>query len=718
MFLSEPFDIDKSLIINIPTVGLAGATLLLCLISYIWTPKKLIFPTSLLIYLLLTATTAYLVISTGDISSPFVPLWMLVSIFAGVFGLWGLLPILATVSVFIALQYFGNNFTTTTLIITIFSGISPLIASLIIWHGKSNKDEVDSDNKAYRSLANELSTVASKSEVVINAIGDGVIVIDSQGVVQLINPAAQTIIGWNKQDALALNYKSVFKLVNQKDEVLDPLSDPIQQALNSNQEIRTNNLSLITSSGNKIMLSLVASPVGVIGSGVITVFHDVTKEKAEEREQTEFISTASHEMRTPVASIEGYLGLAINPHTATIDERARDFIMKAHASAEHLGHLFQDLLDVTKTEDGRLPNKPNVVNIVLLVHDIVQGLKQNATSKGLDLVFKPMPDSTTERFIAPAYFVNLDNDHIREVINNLVENAIKYTLKGQILIDISGDDDRVIISVKDSGIGIPAEDITHLFQKFYRVDNKDTREIGGTGLGLYLCRRLVEMMGGRIWIESIYTVGSTFFVELPRISSQEASRLSEQEAIFSRQEADKKAETLLAESTPFAVTSAELMTDDTKPIMEIPATVIEATEPEPIVHTPTPIMNIQTPAVKPIITKPIIVIQEPIKSPTPVVKPVPPPVIQPVEPIPITVIPPRVVKAIEPTPVKDIRPPIRSLIPPPITQSASGSQSLTSEQIAAYVIKQRTIAQQQAAHQLSRPRPTSVPVRDFSNSNE
>lgn len=413
-----------------------------------------------------------------------------------------------------------------------------MLAGAIIWHQKQNLQTSDSDIKGYKHLKNELNELANKSEVVIDAIGDGVIAINSNGLIQLINPAAQAIIGWSKQDALTLNYKSVLQLVNQKNEALDTISDPIQQVLNTNQQIRTNNLSLTTKTGKKIMISLVVSPVGDMGSGIIAVFHDITGEKAEEREQAEFISTASHEMRTPVASIEGYLGLALSPQTAQIDDRARDYIQKAHASAQHLGRLFQDLLDVTKADDGRISNNPKVINIVTFIHDIAQGLQAKAAEKGIRLIYKPMPDDNIlDKNIAPVFSVNLDNDHIREVINNLIENAIKYTPKGEVTIDVTGDEDHAIVSVKDSGIGIPAEDMPHLFQKFYRVDNKDTREIGGTGLGLYLSRRLVEIMGGRIWAESVYTQGSTFFVELPRIDTQEAMRIAEQELLKSQQEA-------------------------------------------------------------------------------------------------------------------------------------------------------------------------------------
>ena len=256
----------------------------------------------------------------------------------------------------------------------------------------------------------------------------------------------------------------------------------------------------------------------------------MTKEKAEERQKAEFISTASHEMRTPVASIEGYLGLTLNPATATIDQRARDFITKAHRSAEHLGRLFQDLLDVSKADDGRLQSNPEAIDLIPFVSDIVEGLRHKAEDKKLQLIFKPRPGTTggehsatfTSRTLSPAFYVYVDPDQLREVLDNLVENAIKYTPSGRVTVDVTGGSGRVTIAIADTGIGIPVEDQSHLFQKFYRVDNSDTREIGGTGLGLYLSRRLTEVMGGRLWVESAYRQGSTFFLELPRMSEHDA----------------------------------------------------------------------------------------------------------------------------------------------------------------------------------------------------
>ena len=540
-FLNMSPILGKAFDISFPAAILATINILICIISYFWVPGKKYFAFSLIIYLLLSATAALLIIKTGNLSSPFIPLWMLVSIFAGVFGPFGIVVILLALGTFIANRYINGNFSINELVITSLSGILPLIAGIIIWYNRQSKENSALDNRNYRNLANELTEVANKSEVVINAIGDGVIAIDGQGNIQLINPAAQNIIGWGKQDALNLNYKSVFQLIDQKNETPDTANDPIRQVLNVNQQIRTNSLSVLTSSGKKLMISLVVSPVGDLGAGVIAVFRDITSEKASEREQAEFISTASHEMRTPVAAIEGYLGLALNPQTASVDIRARDFILKAHASAEHLGHLFQDLLDVSKADDGRISNNPKVVNIVEFTHDVVQGLEQKAAEKGLQLTYTPIPDGKSERVIPPVYYVNLDNDHIREILNNLIENAIKYTPRGEVTVDTNGDDDHVVISIKDSGIGIPAEDMSHLFQKFYRVDNKDTREIGGTGLGLYLSRRLAEIMGGRIWAESTYQKGTTFFVEFPRISNTDANNLIDQAALIDQEKANQTA---------------------------------------------------------------------------------------------------------------------------------------------------------------------------------
>ena len=524
------------LILSLPATGLfaidlwvaigAGLTAIASLVFYLVKATGASAAPSIIVFSLFTLTTGLLIWQTGGLSSPFVALWMLTAFCSGIFSGWGMGIVLLLSGGFIGYSYIDGPFSFDQLMLAIFVGVVPAIISLLVWR---HHDEVDESTKNVKHLTNQLSEVANRSEIVINAIGDGVVAIDGVGVIQLINPAAQAILGWGKQDALALNYKSVLQLLDANNHELDPTQDPVAAVLNTNQLTRSKALTVQTKSGKRITASIVVSPIGDPGSGVIAVFRDVTKEKAEEREQAEFISTASHEMRTPVASIEGYLGLALNPQTAQIDAKARDFIMKAHEAAQHLGRLFQDLLDVSKSEDGRLTNIPRVVDMGSFVATIVEGLQGKAQEKGLELIFKPA-DQRAQKILVPVFFVNQDNDHIREVVNNLVENAIKYTPQGSVTVDLSGTEDKVVVSVKDTGLGIPAEDVPHLFQKFYRVDNVDRQSIGGTGLGLYLSRRLAEAMQGRLWVESNYGQGSTFFLELPRISTDDAERLKAQQA--------------------------------------------------------------------------------------------------------------------------------------------------------------------------------------------
>jgi PAS domain S-box-containing protein len=531
--LSAPTATSIVPLVSTPVAILAGVTLALSVVTYIWTAAQATFWSTYSIFIFLALAVGWLIVGSGGAVSPFIALWILLCVFAGIFGAYGLVPLFVAVTVFLVESVIGQGTGKGSIITIALAGEIPLVASYIIWHSRGNTG--DSKDKAYRALASELSQVAGQSEVVINAITDGVVALDGQGTIQLLNPAAQQIIGWGKQDAINLNYKSVLKIADQKGSDIDDAHDPVAEVLATNKEVSTDKLMLITNSGKKLMVSLVISPVGQIGTGVIVVFRDITREQEENRQQAEFISTASHEMRTPVASIEGYLGLALNPATAQIDDKARDFITKAHESAQHLGRLFQDLLDVSKADDGRMSNNPKVVDMVQFVADIVQGLTPKAEAKGLRMHYKPLPDGTIERPLGrqlnPVFYTNLDNDHLREVVSNLVENAIKYTLKGDVTVDVTGDNEHVVVSIADSGIGIPKEDQAHLFQKFYRVDNSDTREIGGTGLGLYLCRRLTEAMNGRIWVESEYRRGSTFFVEFPRLDHEEATRLIETASI-------------------------------------------------------------------------------------------------------------------------------------------------------------------------------------------
>ena len=529
-FIPTGYQLPIGLSVSDLAAGVAGIGSLIVLILCFWLPRKHETEIGIFVYLLTVAVAATTIITSGGVVSPFLVMWIIVAIFAGFFGaiILGMMGLLVILQIIATSVQQGINIQ--FIIGYLFFGFLPLIFSLVLWVRRQKTDDNTSN------LENRLSAVENKSDVVINAIDDGVLAISKDGNIELINPSAQQIIGWDQGDALGLNWKSVLKLVTSDGKDVEDLENPIAQSLSKNQPTHNDKLFLLTSSEKRILVSIVSSPVGTDGEGIIVVFRDITKEKAEEREQAEFISTASHEMRTPVASIEGYLGLALNPATAHIDEKARDFITKAHESAQHLGRLFQDLLDISKVEDGRMKNNPKIINVNEFLKDIFDGLATKANEKQLNYIFMPdIIDEGKEKSLQPIFYANIDPDHFREVVSNLIENAIKYTPSGEVVVNITGDDKQISVSVKDSGIGIPAEDIPHLFQKFYRVDNSDTREIGGTGLGLYLSRRLAEAMSGNLRVESKYKEGSTFYLEIPRMNSSEAKqRLESTEAESSK----------------------------------------------------------------------------------------------------------------------------------------------------------------------------------------
>jgi PAS domain S-box-containing protein len=411
------------------------------------------------------------------------------------------------------------------------------------WHKNSG-----STTKATK-LASSLRDAKERSEIILNAIEDGVVFVDEQGCMQLFNPGAEHITGWTQDDAVGLNWKSVFTFTDNKNEPVDEADTPFGKALSSGQTVRDNKANIAAKSGDTIAASFSVSPIikDAVVTGLVAVFRDVSAERKEESQRAEFISTASHEMRTPVAAIEGYLSLALNEKVSTIDGRAKDYLEKAHSSTKHLGQLFQDLLTSAKAEDGRLTNHPGVVEMGAFMEQLTSDLRFAAEKKNLGIEFIIGNNSITnnnvidasnqafglaagEKIVRPLYFTHVDPDRVREVITNLFDNACKYTDRGKISLGLTGNDSVVQIYIRDTGHGIPAEDVSHLFQKFYRVDNSSTRTIGGTGLGLFICRKIVELYNGRIWVESELNKGSTFYINLPRISTQQAEQMQKAEA--------------------------------------------------------------------------------------------------------------------------------------------------------------------------------------------
>ena len=378
----------------------------------------------------------------------------------------------------------------------------------------SSKKKNDSDNQ---------SALAGAA---LNAIHDGVIMIDQSGRVVFINPAAVSMTECGSAStANGLDYGLIIKFETKEGRELSEAENPLVLAFKNHQPLESYQASLIAAKSGKripVAISLIQSEKSQQNS--IITLRNIAKELEEEGEQAEFISTASHEMRTPVATIDGYLSLCLNPQTATIDERAKGYLTAAQAASKHLGKLFQDLLDATKLDDGKIRPRFVPAEMVGLVKTMADDYAVQAKEAKLDFKFgsddpASFGDSRKLRQVVYGY---VDVDFMREILDNLIENAIKYTpAGGSIYVNVRGDGDRVLINVTDTGIGISADDIGHIFQKFYRADNSDTRTIGGTGLGLYLVKQRTEAMGGKVWAESAFGEGSTFFVSLPRLTNDE-----------------------------------------------------------------------------------------------------------------------------------------------------------------------------------------------------
>lgn len=470
-------------------------------------------------------------------SYAYVTLWLISTFLVGSFGMPMLLGGTFVTFVYVTLhsnfQPMAVEHTSWVLLIGTFV---IALGAYLFWR----KRFVNVQEQQVDQLSGMLKTNQQQSVILIQSIADGVIVVDTEGKITLMNPAAAEMTEWQITDAVGVDAQLVAKLSNESGEEILPEDNPFAQVLK--QQKHVNQTLLLTGRDGKAQtVSLVISPVSDSASsgntlvGAVAVMRDISEERAAEKQRADFISTASHEMRTPVAAIEGYLALALNEKVSTIDTRARGYLEKAHTSTQHLGKLFQDLLTSSKAEDGRLSNHPQVVEMGAYLQQLTDDLKFAAQKKGLfvdflvgssnDAIDATNKDTVSSHVLKPLYYVLADPDRMREVITNLFDNACKYTEQGKISLGLTGDSDVVQLYVRDTGAGIPADDIPHLFQKFYRVDNSATRTIGGTGLGLFICRKIVELYKGRIWVESELNKGSTFFINLPRLSIQRAEAL-------------------------------------------------------------------------------------------------------------------------------------------------------------------------------------------------
>lgn len=230
----------------------------------------------------------------------------------------------------------------------------------------------------------------------------------------------------------------------------------------------------------------------------------------EDQLKSEFVSIASHELLTPTAAIEGYLSMILEEKMAKVDPKAEEYLWKVYSSAQRLSKLVKDLLSVSRIEAGRIKIEPKVFDLAEVVQQQIDQLVVRAKEAGLKLEYKK-PAKEIKVFADP--------ERVAQAVVNLVGNSIKYTKKGSVTISIVDSAKFSEVQVTDTGIGIKEEDREHLFEKFHRVDSKETAGIIGTGLGLYITKSIIELMGGKIWVKSTVGKGSTFAFSIPKHKS-------------------------------------------------------------------------------------------------------------------------------------------------------------------------------------------------------
>ena len=367
--------------------------------------------------------------------------------------------------------------------------------------------------RAFNTAANEIEARTAGLDqdrqqllVVLGAMAEAVIAVDRRRRLLFANASANRLF--------ALDTTSVGRLVPElirspqvQDAVEATLRLAVPAAYEGELTLPGRDPSL---RGNNRFLSVRGNPLpGQPSTGAVFVFHDVTELRRLERMRQDFVANASHELKTPLASIKAYTETLMDwaLYDETVNAR---FLKRIDEQAERLNQLILDLLSLARIESGQEIFEHAPLCLVPVLESCVESHRDRAQTKNLNLVFDPggLDDET---------MVLADEEAIRQIVDNLVDNAIKYTPEGgTVSVVCHSDRNSATIEVADTGIGIPRSDLPRIFERFYRVDKARSRELGGTGLGLSIVKHLMQSIGGQIDVTSRVGSGSRFTVHLPR----------------------------------------------------------------------------------------------------------------------------------------------------------------------------------------------------------
>jgi PAS domain S-box-containing protein len=334
----------------------------------------------------------------------------------------------------------------------------------------------------------------ARAALVVQHVADGVLLVNNEGVIRLWNPAAEHITGVTADDALGRRAAEIFSGWGAIAALAENTEHrPVMQPVRINER--------------ELWLSITA--VG-FDDGSVYAFRDLTEERAVETLKSDFVSTISHELRTPLAAIYG-AALTLRREDIPLGEPQREGLLEVIASeSDRLARIVNDVLWVSRLESDGLRTVIEACDGVELARSVVDAA-QSYIPQTIRLVLAAPTEDVPQ--------VAGDPDKIRQVLTNLVENAVKYSPDGgRVTVEVAVVGERLRYCVRDEGLGVPPAEHRRIFEKFYRLDPDMTRGVGGTGLGLYISRELLERMGGEIWVESSGDGGSTFVAELPLAS--------------------------------------------------------------------------------------------------------------------------------------------------------------------------------------------------------
>jgi two-component system phosphate regulon sensor histidine kinase PhoR len=332
---------------------------------------------------------------------------------------------------------------------------------------------------------------------VLDNMADGVVITDGEGRVRLINPAASRLLGTDEDAALGRPFAQVAR-----DHRLIGLW---QQCYEQNEE----QFASVEIGRQGPFLQVIVTPLWDAGpQASLIILQDLTRIRRLETARRDFISNISHELRTPLASLQA---LVDTLRDGALDDppAARHFLDRMETEVEALTQMVQELLELSRIESGQVSMRLIPTPVADVVFPPVERLRAQAERAGLSITVELPPD------LPP---ILADAERAQQVITNLVHNAIKFTLSGgAVTVSAESADEEVVISVHDTGVGIPAGDLPRIFERFYKADR--ARSGGGTGLGLAIAKHIVQAHGGRIWAESVEGKGATFYVALPALTS-------------------------------------------------------------------------------------------------------------------------------------------------------------------------------------------------------